>query len=98
MATSPDLARALLDVLDEDALDELAERLAPRLAGRLDGGRREPDGWMTTAQAAEYLGLSRAALHRLTASRRIPFEQALAGGKCWFRRSELDRWRQGGAP
>lgn len=53
------------------------------------------DGWMTTAEAAVYLGLTVAALHRLTAARTVPFEQDVPGGKCWFKRSDLDDWRRG---
>jgi excisionase family DNA binding protein len=50
---------------------------------------------MDTKQAAEYVGVTVAALHRHTAARTIPFEQDAPGGKCWFKRSELDDWRRG---
>ncbi len=53
-------------------------------------------GWMTSREAATYLGLTLAALHRLTAARAIPFEQDAPGGKCWFTRADLDTWRRGG--
>jgi excisionase family DNA binding protein len=53
-------------------------------------------GWMTSREAATYLGLTLAALHRLTASRAVPFEQDTSGGKCWFNRADLDAWRRGG--
>ncbi len=87
------LADALVRELSDDALAVLAERLRPWLA---PSPAPEPDGWLTTAGAAAYLGLSVGALHRLTAARRVPFEQDAPGAKCWFRRSELDRWRRGG--
>ena len=90
------LAAALIAGLDDDALDALAERLAPRLEGRI-GRRLEPevgaDRWMTTADAAGYLGMTANALHKLTAARAIPFSQDGPGCRCWFRRSDLDRWR-----
>jgi excisionase family DNA binding protein len=54
------------------------------------------DVWLTTAQAASYLGLSVNALHKLTAARMIPFEQEGPGCKLYFRRWELDAWRQAG--
>jgi Helix-turn-helix domain len=89
-----DLAVALLAALDDDALDALAERLAPRLAGRL---APTEDGWLDSKQAAAYLGVSVNALHKLTAARAIPFEQDGPGCKLYFRRCALDRHRQGGA-
>jgi excisionase family DNA binding protein len=88
------LVRALVDELtrDDEALDALAERLERRLA--LAAPRE--DGWLDSRRAAEYLGMTPAALYRLTASRRIPFQQSVDGGKCWFRRRELDIWREQG--
>jgi hypothetical protein len=47
-------------------------------------------------QAADYLGLSINALHKLTAVRQLPVEQEAPGHKLWFRRSQLDHWRSGG--
>lgn len=88
------LARALLEELraDPDALRELAEALAPFLPAP------EPaqDRWLTSAEAALHLGLSKAALHRLTAARAIPFEQDGPGARCWFKHSQLDAWRRAG--
>ena len=84
-----ELGRALLAQLEPEDLAGLAERLAPFL--------RTPaasdDGWLNTKQAAEYLGISVHALHRLTAERRIPLHQDRPGARCFFRRSELDEWR-----
>jgi excisionase family DNA binding protein len=90
------LVSALLDELDDDSLDALAERLAPRLESRLSS-QSEPDAWMTTNEAAAYLGMTANALHKLTASRTIPFAQDEPGARCYFKRSELDRWRGSGA-
>ena len=86
------LAAALLAQLDDDALAELAVRLAPFMP------RPEPadqDAWLTTREAAKYLGVTPNALHKLTAARAIPFEQDAPGAKCWFRKAELDAWRRG---
>lgn len=91
---SAPLATALLEALDEDALEALADRLAPRLAKRLRTDTGE-DRWMTSAQAAAYLGMTPNALHKLTAARTIPFSQDGPGCRCYFRRSDLDRWRDG---
>jgi excisionase family DNA binding protein len=84
------LTRALLADLDPDDLRELAERLAPYLPAPAPPAE---DRWLTTQEAAEYLGMTTTALHRLTAARAIPFEQAKPGAKCWFKRSALDAWR-----
>ncbi len=69
------LATALLAELDDDALDLLAERLAPRLEGRLCSRPTDADRWLTTGEAAEYLGTTPNALHKLTSAREIPFAQ-----------------------
>ena len=92
-----DLGIALIDALDDTALQRLAEKLGPRLvdavAARLT--ERHDDRWFTTKEAATYLGMTPNALHKLTAAREVPFSQDAAGGKCWFLRSELDAWRRG---
>jgi excisionase family DNA binding protein len=84
-----DLGRALLEQLDRNDLEQLAELLAPHLTATT----ASDDRWLTTAEAALHLGLSVHALHRLTAARRVPFTQHAPGGRCYFRRSELDAWR-----
>jgi excisionase family DNA binding protein len=83
-----DLGRALLNQLGPDDLEQLAERLAPFLTPAAP-----TDGWLTTHQAADYLGLSVDAVHRLTSQRRIPFSQERPRAKCFYRRADLDAWR-----
>jgi excisionase family DNA binding protein len=83
-------------VLDDTAIDRLAAGIASRLPSTSDTAAAA-DGWLSSRQAAEYLGITLAALHRLTASRRIPFSQDRPGARCWFRRGDLDAWRQEGA-
>lgn len=82
---------ALITRLPDSALDVLAERLASRMPAAA------PDGWLTTKQAADYLGLSEKALYHRTAEGSIPChrDSEEKGAKLWFRRSELDRWRRG---
>lgn len=89
------LARAILDELagDAGALAELAAVLAPYLPAQ---AAAPEDAWMDSAEAARYLSLSKAALHRLTAQRVIPFEQDAPNAKLWFKRAELDTWRRSG--
>lgn len=79
---------------DENELDHLADLLYVRLSSRLDTHvQRGADQWMTTAEAAAYLGQTVNALHKLTSAREIPFSQTQKGARCWFRRSDLDAWR-----
>ena len=82
--------------VSEDALNALAERVADLVVDRLapllpNAGAGE---WMTTAQAAAYLGLTTTALHKLTSARLVPFSQEKPGARCYFKRSDLDSWRE----
>jgi excisionase family DNA binding protein len=86
------LAKALLEDLAPDDLAALAERLRPFLeptSSERPGG----DGWLTTKDAAAYLGVSVNSLHKATAERRIPFAQDAPNARCFFKRSDLDEWR-----
>lgn len=86
----------LLEVLEDGGLlDALADRLARRLAERMAEQRlADTDRWLTSREAAAHLGLTVDALHKLTAARAIPFSQDRPGGKCWFKRADLNQWRQ----
>ncbi len=89
-------AAAVIEALDDQALGVLAERLAPYLEQQSSEATR--DRWLSAKDAAAHLGISVQALHKLTAAREVPFEQDGPGCKLWFRRAELDRWREGGGP
>lgn len=94
------LADLLLDQLanaaSDAALEDFVARLEPVLRDRLFREPRNVSGrWLSTAKAAEHLAISVAALHKLTAARALPFEQAGPGCKCWFRPEDLDEWRRG---
>ena len=91
-----DLAAAIVGALDDPALDRLADLLAARLAARIKTDDQTSAEWLDVAGAAAHLGLTRHALHKLTAARAIPFEQDAPGCKLWFRRTDLDHWRRGG--
>jgi excisionase family DNA binding protein len=94
---TPETVTAAL-VLDGVRTMSQAER--EELRALLDLARtpsHDHDGWITSREASAYLGLTLSALHRLTATRAIPFEQDVPGGKCWFRRGDLDTWRRGGS-
>jgi hypothetical protein len=85
------ITRALLDELDDDDWREVAQRLAPYLPAP----QTAADGWLSTRDAAAYAGCSIDALHRAMAAREVRFKQSCAGGKAWFRRSDIDTWREG---
>jgi excisionase family DNA binding protein len=78
----------LLDRASDEALARFAVRLMPHV-------RVEDDRWLTTAEAAAYLGMTVNALHKLTAAEAIPFHRDSPGGKLYFKRSQLDAWREG---
>lgn len=85
-----DLAAALLDALDEDALDQLAAKLAPRL-----GGAPAADGWLRGAQKiASYIDCPVSRVYALASAERIPVERD--GSALIARRSALDEWVRGG--
>ena len=78
----------------DQLVGQLADLVAAKVADRLSRPQTNAaDGWMDTRRAAEYLGIHRDSLRRLAAERTIPAEQAGAGCKLFFRRSDLDAWR-----
>lgn len=77
----------LLCGLTEAELRELAERLRPFLGAG--------DGWLDAKAAAAYAGCTVPALRFAMSKGEVEFEQHVPGGKVYFRRSALDRWRRG---
>ncbi|HTA32998.1 MAG TPA: helix-turn-helix domain-containing protein [Solirubrobacteraceae bacterium] len=84
------LAEALLEALDDAALDLLAKRLAPRLARSSEPA----DAWLTVVEAADYLRAPKSRVYSLVSAKRIPHVKD--GSRTLFRRSELDAWLQAG--
>ena len=80
---------ATMKQLREEIVDELLTTLPPLLEGRADS-----DGWLDTKGAAAYLGISVTALHKLTSARRLVFSQTVIGAPCFFRRTDLDAYRE----
>jgi excisionase family DNA binding protein len=97
MSTDPPLSLTIPHELVEAIVDHVAERIAGRVIPRLSTLTDQEDRWLDSKEAAEYLGVSVPAIHRLTASRSLPFSQDRPRGRCYFRRSELDRWRDSNA-
>lgn len=84
------LARVVLDALRDDpaTITEFRELLG------ISGPAADGDGWLGAAEAATFLGVSVNALHKLTARRALPFAQDVPGGKLYFRRRDLNAWRE----
>lgn len=80
----------------EQLLDHIADRLPAVTTARIGMRGDRPDEWFDSRHAAEYLGVHRDTLRKLAAERAIPSEQDGPGGKLYFRRSDLDAWRNGG--
>jgi len=56
-------------------------------------GDRE-DRWMPTREAARYLGVNPKTLSNLASRGEVPSVQHSPRGRRYFRRSDLDRWRE----
>lgn len=81
--------------LDGETIRELARELAPQIAALLPDTQAD-DRWLDSGAAADYLGISITALHKLTSARRLTFSQEAPGGRCYFRRADLDAYREQG--
>jgi excisionase family DNA binding protein len=93
-AAGVELARLVIDAARSDTA--LAADLAAALQPHMEREQPVDGAWLTSREAAAYLGLTRAALHQLTAARAVPFEQDGPGCKLYFKRTELDEWRRAG--
>lgn len=49
---------------------------------------------LTTAEAAEYMGIAKSYLYKLTMNRAIPHYKSPTGRLCYFNRVELEQWLQ----
>ena len=90
----PEVGDAILDRLVTQLADLVAEKIAARL---IDPRGVADDAWLDSRAAADYLGIHRDSVRRLAAEGAIPAEQASAGCKLYFRRSDLDAWRRPGS-
>ena len=81
----------------ETLVDKLVARVAAAVVEHL--GRASNDDsaeWLDSRSAADYLGVHRDTLRKLAAERAIPVHQDGRGCKLFFRRSDLDEWRDKG--
>lgn len=84
---------SILDAVIEDIVERVASAVVSRLTASRD---QEVGEWLDSREAAGYLGVHRDTLRKLAAERTIPSHQDGRGCKLFFRRSDLDAWRQAG--
>jgi len=84
----------LLVQLETETIDLLAEAVAAKVSALRPAGF--DDGWLNSAEAAEYLRIPLSQLRKLSAAGSIPAHQDTPGGRLYFLRSELDVWRCSG--
>jgi hypothetical protein len=87
--SASDLAQALVESLDAEALDRLASLLAPRIGT----GSQRPEPWLDAEGAAEHLACTPRRIYDLVArseSNHFPIHRD--GRRLLFKPSELDHW------
>jgi excisionase family DNA binding protein len=88
-----DLMAALRLEIDEELIEQIAERAAELIGERSE--RKEADGWLRGAdKIAAYIDAPRSRVYALVSARRIPVHHD--GSALIARRSELDEWLEGG--
>jgi excisionase family DNA binding protein len=88
------IATALLAELDDDSLDQLARRLAPRLAAVSPVSDRNHD--LTTAQAAQRAGVHERTVRRALAAGRLAGHTI--AGRWRIEPNDFNAWLKVGAP
>jgi excisionase family DNA binding protein len=75
-------------------LEDLIERIVDeRIRAAL--ADREPDPWLTSDEAAQYLGVARSTLHDLVCDGKLP-RHGVKGHRLRFRREDLDSYARRG--
>jgi excisionase family DNA binding protein len=72
-----------------DGLEEFVRSIVKEEVAALT--ERESDRWLTSDEAAEYLGIARSTLHDLVCDGRLP-RHGEKGHRLRFRQSELDAY------
>jgi hypothetical protein len=83
--------------LPDAFVEQIAARVAELLAERQEGA---DDGWLDVPEAAAYLSVSRSELYSKCSRRDPAFPVHKEGARSYFRKRELDRYREqnGGPP
>ena len=82
------MAMAMLNAIREDF--ELAAQLADLLAPHIEFQIDEPDQWMNTEKAADYISAPRSRVYELVESGRIP--SVKDGRRLLVKKSDLDAY------
>lgn len=79
--------------------EEVAAKVEERLLRRLEasGALAPPRRWLSTKEAAEYLGIDEDTLGAAARRGEVRSEQATPGAKRWFEPEALDEYRRGHA-
>jgi predicted DNA-binding transcriptional regulator AlpA len=83
--------RELRLAFPEELLETLADRIARRVASRLEPPP-SASPWLDVDAALQYLPFSRDQLYKLTSAKAIPFRKKRDGQGLLFHRGELERW------
>ncbi len=78
-------------ILDDDQVGAIASRVAEILRGTDPAPGNQPR-YLTTEQAATYLGTTVGRIEKLVQQRRIPYVQEAVGCRLFFDRVDLDTW------
>jgi Helix-turn-helix domain len=81
--------------LDAEERRLLAREVADLVLAELRPLAAAEDGWLDGKAAAEYLGISPAALAHLAKRGQIAYEQEAPGCKRFYRRTDLEAYRRG---
>jgi excisionase family DNA binding protein len=88
-----ELATAIIDALDDHALDRLAEALAPRLTA-ITAQASAAEAWLDVDGASQHLACPKSRIYALVSARRIPYHKD--SSRLLFRAEELDEWVRAG--
>jgi excisionase family DNA binding protein len=89
----PELSLNLSADVPHELIVAIAQEVAKILAAGGAGAEPVESGWMSAAQAAEYLGWPAQRIYKLTAAGAIPHRKH--GQRLLFDRAELDEWLDG---
>lgn len=73
--------------MNQEQIKALAEMIADKM-------RITTKDVLTLEEVANYMGVSKSLIYKLTAKKEIPHYKSLTGGACYFNRAEVEQWLQ----